>query len=123
VSAGVQAQGNQRGVTVQGRVVDQNRKPVSGVTVAEVDADQRTVKAVQTDVNGNFAIHVERQSDSLAFSYIGSETIMQGIGNRTTVNVTMRTSARGMEEVVVVAQRRIDNGLMSISDKNLTTAA
>jgi TonB-linked SusC/RagA family outer membrane protein len=123
VSAGVQAQGNQRGVTVQGRVVDQNRKPVSGVTVAEVDADQRTVKAVQTDVNGNFAIHVERQSDSLAFSYIGSETIMQGIGNRTTVNVTMRTSARGMDEVVVVAQRRIDNGLMSISDKNLTTAA
>ena len=122
LNIGVQAQGNQRAATVQGRVVDQNRKPISGVTVAEVDADQRTVKAVITDVDGNYAINVENKSDSLFFSFIGTETIRQAIGNRTTINISMRTTARGMEEVVVIAQKRTDNGLMPITDKNLTTA-
>src|SRR5689334_9010612 len=117
------AQGNQKGVTIQGRVLDQSRKPLSGVTVAEVDADQRTVKAVVTDLGGNYAIHIENRSDSLAFSFIGTETIMQAIGSRNSINVTMKVAARGMDEVVVVAQKRIDNGLMPISDKNLTTAA
>lgn len=117
----VHAQGN-RPVTVQGRVLDQNRKPLQGVTVAEVDRDQRTVRAVTTDVEGNYAIRIDNRSDSLYFSYIGTETIRQSIGNRNTINITMRTSAAGMEEVVIVAQRRTDNGLMSISDKNLTTS-
>lgn len=122
INIGAHAQGNQKTVTVQGRVIDQNKKPVSGVTVAEVDADQRTVKAVVTDVDGNFAIRVENKADSLSFSYIGTETIKQGIGNRTTINISMRTSARGMDEVVVIAQKRTDNGLMSINERNLTTA-
>ena len=30
-------------VTVQGRVLDQDRRPLQGVTVAEVDRDQRTL--------------------------------------------------------------------------------
>lgn len=118
----VEAQGNQKALTVQGRVVDQNRKPVQGVTVSEVDADQRIVRAVITDVEGNFAIRIDNKADSLSFSYIGTETIMQGIGDRTTVNITMRTTSRGMEEVVVVAQKRTDNGLLSIKDRDITTS-
>ena len=109
INVGVNAQGNQKGTTIQGRVLDQNRKPLNGVTVAEVDADQRTVKAVVTDVDGNYAIHIENKADSLAFSFIGTETIRQAIGNRTSINITMRVTARGMDEVVVVAQRRTDN--------------
>src|ERR1043166_9540681 len=62
-------------ITVQGRVLDQDKKPLHGVTVAEVDPDQRTVRAVKTDVEGNFAFKIKSKSDSLFFSYIGNETI------------------------------------------------
>ncbi|AHF15132.1 SusC/RagA family TonB-linked outer membrane protein [Niabella soli] len=117
------AQNNPKTVTVQGRVLDEDRKPVRGVTVAEVDADQRTIKAARTDVDGNYVVRVENTADSLMFSYIGAETITQGIGNRTTVNVTLNTKAKGMDEVVVVSQAKTDNGLMPISDRDRTTAA
>jgi TonB-linked SusC/RagA family outer membrane protein len=110
-------------VTVQGKVLDQNRKPVQGVTVAEVDAEQRTIRAVTTDVLGNFAIRITNTADSLSFSYIGNETIRQPIGNRTTINVTMRRMDMGLSEVVVVARRRTDNGMMAIDERDLTTAA
>ena len=109
-------------ITVQGRVLDQDKKPLNGVTVAEVDRDQRTVKATRTDVEGNFALKIESKSDSLTFSFIGTETIQLAINNRTTFNVTMNTRTLGLGEVVVTAQRRTDNGMMQIKDKDLTTA-
>jgi len=109
-------------ITVQGRVLDQDRKPLHGVTVAEVDADQRTVRAVKTDIEGNYAIKIQNKNDSLSFSFIGNETIMQGIGNRTTVNLTMMSNNKGLDVVIVSAQRRTDNGMFSIKENDLTTA-
>lgn len=109
-------------ITVQGRVVDQDKRPLHGVTVAEVDPDQRTVRAVKTDIEGNYAIKVQSKNDSLSFSYIGNETIMQAIGNRTTVNLTMKSNNKGLDVVVVSAQRRTDNGLFSIKENDITTA-
>lgn len=122
LSAEVNAQGAAGTVTVQGRVLDQNKKPVQGVTVAEVDVEQRTIRAVSTDVEGNYVIRINNTEDSLTFSYIGNETIKQPIGSRRTINITMRTSSAGLGEVIVVAQRRTDNGLMNIKERNMTTA-
>lgn len=116
------AQGVAGTTTVQGRVLDQERKPLQGVTVAEVNRDQRTVRAVKTDVEGNFAIRIQDKEDSLSFSFIGTETLMYGIGNRTTFNITMRTNARSLGDVVVVAMRRQDNGMMTVKENDLTTA-
>ncbi|MBE7171212.1 MAG: SusC/RagA family TonB-linked outer membrane protein [Williamsia sp.] len=121
-NSAVMAQGTPPSTTVQGRVLDQDKKPLHGVTVTEVDRDQRTVRAVRTDVEGNYAIKVQNKSDSLYFSFIGNETIKMGIGSRTTVNLTMRSSNASMGEVIVTAQRKTDNGMMSIRDKDLTTA-
>src|SRR6476620_11153657 len=116
VNTAARAQGTPAALTVQGRVLDQDKKPLHGVTVAEVDAEQRTIRAVKTDVEGNFALNINSKSDSLSFSYIGNETIKQAIGNRTTINVTMRSSSGGLGEVIVSAQRRSDNGLMPIKE-------
>ena len=49
------AQSTPASITVQGRVLDKDRKPLQNVTVAEVDRDQRTVRAVRSDVEGHFA--------------------------------------------------------------------
>jgi TonB-linked SusC/RagA family outer membrane protein len=116
------AQGAPTVTTVQGKVLDQNRKPVQGVTVAELDPDQRIIRAVSTDVGGNYALKISNIADTLAFSYIGNETIKQPIGTRRTINITMRTSSAGLGEVIVVGQRRSDNGLMSLNEKDITTA-
>ena len=122
VNGAAKAQNAAGAVTVQGRVLDQNKKPLHGVTVAEVDADQRTVRAVTTDVEGNYAIRINNRADSLSFSFIGTETILQPIGSRNTINITMKTTASGLGEVIVLSARRTDNGMMSIKDRDMTTA-
>src|SRR3954465_7744655 len=119
VNSEVSAQGAQGHVTIQGRVLGHDKKPLPGVTVAEVDAEQRTVRAVTTDVQGNYAIRIDNKADSLSFSYIGNETIMRSIGNQTSVNVTMATANAGLGEVVVFAQKRTDNGMMPIRERDV----
>ena len=113
----------QAGTIIQGRVLDQNKKPISGVTVAEVDKEERIIRAVSTDVEGNFALRIDDKNDSLTFSHIGIETIKQAIGTRTVFGITMKTSTGGLDEVVITSQRKTDNGLMPIKERNLTTAA
>ena len=107
---------------VQGKITDQNKKPIEGVTVAEVDEEQRIIKAVSTDVEGNFVLRIAKKTDSLVFSYIGNASITQAIGNRTNFNVVMNTKEGSLGEIIVVATRKTDNGLMPINERNLTTA-
>lgn len=109
-------------VTVQGKVVDKQKSGIQGVTVAEIDAEKRTIRAVTTDVEGAFAIRISNKRNKLNFSYIGYKTITQTIGDRTTFTVNLETEVSDLGEVVVVSQRRTDNGNVAIPEKNLTTA-
>lgn len=112
----------QQKITVQGRVLDAKRNPMAGVTIAEVDAEQRTINAVKTDVDGNFAIKISSTNNKLSFSYIGFKTITKTIDDKSTINVSMEAKDNGMDEVVIVSQKKIDNGLVAIPERDLTTA-
>lgn len=109
-------------VTVQGKVTDAAHNPVHGVTVAEIDEDGRTIKADRTDVDGNFSLKVTNKNHKLSVSHISYKSFDVAIGDKTTFNLTLQSTSGELGEVVIVAQRRADNGMMSISERNLTTA-
>jgi TonB-linked SusC/RagA family outer membrane protein len=107
---------------IQGKITDVDNQPIPGVTVAEVDEDGRTIKADRTDVNGNFSIRLANKKHKLTISHIAHKTVELNIGDRTTFNVTLESNARELGDVVIVAQRRGDNGLVSVSEKKLTSS-
>jgi TonB-linked SusC/RagA family outer membrane protein len=109
-------------ITVQGKIVDGDRNPVSGVTVAEVDAEGRTLRAARTDIEGNFVIKVTSTSHKLTFSHISFKSKEVTVGDRTTFNLSLESNSRDMSDVVIVSTRRSDNGMVPIPEKNLTTA-
>lgn len=109
-------------LTVQGRVTEPDGSAIHQVTVAEVDADGRTIRAVKTDIDGNFAIKIGSTSHKLSLSHISYKSLELSIGARTVFNVRMESSAKDLGSVVVVAQKRSDNGMVQIAEKNLTTA-
>lgn len=109
-------------VTVQGKILDSDKKPISGVTIAEIDADGRTIKATRTDVEGNFSLKISNTKNKLSFTHISHKPMEQSIDGRTTFNVAMESSSKDLTDVVVVSQRRVDNGMIQIPEKNLTTA-
>ncbi|SIR26431.1 SusC/RagA family TonB-linked outer membrane protein [Pontibacter lucknowensis] len=94
-------------VTVSGRVVDENGETLPGVTVVL----KGTTRGTSTNANGEFTLPVPASGGSLVFSFIGYTTQEVAIGNQATVNVTMRTDAQALQEVVVVGygtQRKTD---------------
>lgn len=84
--------------TVSGKVVDNNGLPVIGASVLVVGtSNQGTV----TDVDGLYELSVPAGS-SLNFSCIGYKSIIEVVGNRTVINVTLDEDAEFLEETVVI---------------------
>src|SRR6266542_585508 len=109
-------------VIVQGKITDKDNKPIHGVTVAEVDEEGRTIKADRTDVDGNFPLKIVNKKHKLSISHISFKTVELSIGNRTVFNQTLEPSSKNLEDVVIISQRKADNGMVPINERNLTTA-
>jgi len=105
VHAGVHAA--RRDTVISGVVIDDNNKPMSGVSVGVSGSPTMT----STDANGRYKIIVESDSAVLIFSNVGYAQQEVPVGNQVTINIRMRPGVgKELEEVAVVAfgkQRKI----------------
>ncbi len=92
VSSAVYAQ-----TVLKGKVVDQDGKPIPGVTVTLRDGT-----ATQTGQNGEFTINY-KQAGTLSVSAIGYGRKEVNLTNQRTIQVTLTTDERNLDEVVVTA--------------------
>ena len=91
----VQAVQQQR---ITGTVKDNSDLPLPGVTVLIKGTQQGTV----TNADGVFTIPNVPANATLVFSFVGMQTQEIIVGNQTSINVTMETSAIGLDEVVAI---------------------
>ena len=115
----VQAQTSQNRV-ITGTVKDEMGVSLPGVGVAIKGA--RT--AVSTNQDGRYSIPVPSTATTLVFSFIGMTSEEIAVGNRTVINMTLKSSATNLNDVVVIGygtQKRQDvNGaISSISAKDI----
>ena len=61
-----------------------------------------TTTGTTTDANGRFSMNVPSEATHLVFSFMGMETQEVAIGGRSTIDVSMRSDAIGLGEVVVI---------------------
>lgn len=83
--------------TISGKVTGEGGAAVSGATVQV----KGTSTATQTDASGQFTLSAPGNA-TLVISNIGFETQEIRVGNRSTINVEMQSSASEMQQVVVV---------------------
>jgi TonB-linked SusC/RagA family outer membrane protein len=84
-------------VSISGTVVDEQGQTLPGVAVVL----KGTVSGTVTNVDGIYTITAPADG-TLEFSFVGMQTVVEPINQRTTVNVTMKMDAIGLEEVVAV---------------------
>lgn len=84
---------------VTGRVVDQqDRQPIPGVNVSIKGKPSN----VSTNSDGVFTIQVDSDADALVFSYIGYVRQTIPVGKQATINVSLASDNKDLDEVVVV---------------------
>ncbi len=83
---------------ITGTVTDEQGYPVIGATVTVKNSSAGTV----TDRNGEYTLTVPENAKYLVFSYVGMETRETEIGNRSVIDVSLKTASPEMDEVVVV---------------------
>lgn len=94
----------QKTISVSGVVIDENNDPIIGAAVQVKNTDTGVI----TDIDGRYIINAADDA-ILCFSYVGLKSVEEKVNGRTTVNVTMMTDAKMIDEVVVVGygtQRR-----------------
>ncbi len=106
---------------VTGIVKDDQGVTLPGVTITE----KGTTNAVVTDVNGKYSIKVPG-TGTLVYSYIGYDNQEQPVNNRTEINVTLVTTNKQLNEVVVVgygSQRKKDitSAIATVSTKDVSS--
>jgi TonB-linked SusC/RagA family outer membrane protein len=88
----------QSGKTVSGVVIDETGMPVPGANVVE----KGTKNSASTDFEGKYNIRVSGSKSELVFSYIGYEATTQLVGQKTTLNVSLKNSSSKLDEVVII---------------------
>ena len=114
----VQQNGNHK---VTGRVVDPAGEPLIGATIMVEGTKEGTV----TDIDGNFTINTTSKA-KLVISYVGytAQTIL--VGDKTTIDVTLKEVANTMNEVVVTAlgikraEKALSYNVQSVGSNELT---
>lgn len=85
--------------TVKGRVTDAaTNEPLVGCSVVV----KGTQRGTNTDINGNYSIVVNDDNAVLVFGFIGYEKQEITVGGRTTIDVSIKSSASDLAQVVVI---------------------
>jgi TonB-linked SusC/RagA family outer membrane protein len=86
-------------ITVKGKVSGDKGEGLPGVNILVKGTQQGTT----TDGDGNFTISAPGNNSVLVFSFVGYKAQEIQIGNRATLDVTLETDSRALDEVVVTA--------------------
>jgi len=83
---------------VSGRVTDERGEGIPGVNVFIKGTEVGTV----TDASGNYQIRVNNPEASLVFSFIGMQTVEEGVSEQSVMDVSLDQDVSQLSEVVVV---------------------
>ncbi|MFL5739089.1 MAG: SusC/RagA family TonB-linked outer membrane protein [Flavisolibacter sp.] len=85
-------------IMVSGRILDQNRSPLQGVSVQVKGSNAAT----STLADGSFQIAVPSEKSSLVISHIGFEQQEIPVGSQREISLSLKPVANAMENVVVI---------------------
>lgn len=85
--------------TVKGVILEPSGETAIGATVREQGHPEN---AAATNIDGEFTVKVTNTNATLEITYIGCKTETVKLAGRTTINVTLKSNIKELDEVVVV---------------------
>ena len=91
--------------TISGKVSDSNGDPVMGAVVMAVVGG--STQGQTTDIDGMYTISIPSSVKTLTFSLLGYDDVIETVGNRTEINVTLKESSLYLEEAVSIGYAKV----------------
>ncbi|MCK4920450.1 MAG: SusC/RagA family TonB-linked outer membrane protein [Bacteroidales bacterium] len=105
---------------IRGRITEKSsQEPLPGVTLIERDQNNRIINGVITNINGDYVLEVKDIKNQIRASFVGFETQIFSVDNRTVINIELEQSSTELEEIVVIAKAESDN-LTGVSTRDQT---
>lgn len=109
-----------QGIQVSGTVRDDSGQPIPGVNVIE----KGTTNGMATDSEGRYSLVVADGNATLVYSFIGYITQEVPLNGRSSIDVSMVSDMKTLEEVVVVGygtqlKKDLTGSVSNLSDKRL----
>lgn len=110
---------------ISGKVTDASRTALPGVTVSVRSsngngATDTYTSATTTDSQGSFSVALPQGATELVFSFVGKKEMVERIGTRTVINVTMADADDQLSDVVVVGYGTKRKETLTGSVSNIT---
>jgi TonB-linked SusC/RagA family outer membrane protein len=117
------AQNTQGGTIIQGEIRSAtDKETLIGVSVTEIDANNRVVGQTISDFNGHYVLKVKNLQNRLSISYIGYAKQIKPIANKTTINIALLDNSQTIKQVEVVASRKQSQSGYAIPTREIGTA-
>jgi TonB-linked SusC/RagA family outer membrane protein len=108
---------------IRGKVVDSSDKnSVPGVSVVELDKDNRTISGTTTDMNGSFALKISNPKNKISFSSIGYKTTVEEINGRSVINISLEANVIELNTVEIKGRNKVNGGMMEVDERDLTSS-
>ena len=112
----------QNAIAISGHVADV-LGDMAGVNIVELDPSLRVMGGTTTDINGNFFYHAKSERNKLRIQFVGYQTQELSVKAMTQpLNIVMKEDATTLEETVITAERRQNNGMGDIPFKQVSNA-
>ncbi|MCF0043524.1 TonB-dependent receptor [Dyadobacter fanqingshengii] len=86
-------------ITIKGKITDsETKEPLPGVNILI----KGTQSGTSTDATGSYTLSVPDANTILVLSFVGYEPQEVKVGNRTEIDITLKTDQKSLEEVLVV---------------------
>ena len=110
-------------VVIKGKVTESKTgESIPGVTVIEVNEDNRTLNGTVTDASGNFTIKVSDAYSILKVSCVGFITEEINIGGSKFFNIELEEETLLIDEITITAEGKKIGGLNPVTERDLTSS-
>ncbi|TKG95316.1 SusC/RagA family TonB-linked outer membrane protein [Puteibacter caeruleilacunae] len=84
--------------SISGKITDEAGEPLPGVSVIV----KGTTVGITSDFDGNYTLELPEGAEVIIYSFVGMKSQEIALNGQSTINVTMREDAIGLEEVVAI---------------------
>ena len=121
--AAIGAYAQQDAVVLTGKVsAANNGETLMGVSVAELDDNNRVINGAISDMDGNYVLRLKSAKNKIKFSYIGYIPQTFSKNDKKRLDVKLIEETQMLTETVVIAKRTTNDGAFNIPTREISMA-